>query len=248
MSRSVQQLRSQLFARTPRDRDAYHAAIAERLRPALDVLDVGCGKGHLNPFPWGDHPDVRLVGIDPDPEAQQNPWLAEFHLLEEGKPWAIPDGSVDLVVCRYVLEHVEDPDHFLSEVRRVLRPGGSFVFLTPSRYYPVMVVSHWLPHALHQRILARTKKSAAHDVFATFYRMNSKRDLRRQADQHGFRIESLIQRDFQPADYFDFNLVAFLLNLGLYGLFKLVRLDRQLGASILGVFQAPEALEAQGAA
>lgn len=240
MSDRVQKLRNRLFARVPRDRDAYHATIATHLRPTAEVLDVGCGKGHLNPFPWSDYPGARIVGIDPDPEASQNSCIAEFHLLEDGKPWGMADRSADLVVCRYVLEHVEDPALFLSEVRRVLRPGGRFVFLTPSRYYPVMLVSHWLPHSLHQKILARTKKSAANDVFATFYRMNSKRDLRRLASENGFRIDTLVQRDFQPTDYFDFNIVAFLLNFAVYGLFKLIRLDRQLGASLLGVWIAPK--------
>lgn len=119
MSRTVKDLRARIFASTPRDRDAYHAEIEKHLARGMTVLDVGCGKGHLNPFPWNRHPDVRVVGIDPDPEAGVN----------------------DLAVCRYVVEHVEDPDQFTGDVRRVLRPGGRFIFLTPSRYHPVILAS-----------------------------------------------------------------------------------------------------------
>ncbi len=200
------------------------------------VLDVGCGKGLLNPFPWERHPQVRLVGIDPDPEAAANPRIQEFHLLTPGEPWKVPPDSVDLVVCRYVLEHVADPGEFLGNVHRVLKPGGQLIFLTPSKYYPVMIVSARLPHALHRRILARTKRSAENDVFATFYRMNSKRALRAHARNHGFEVQLLMQRDFQPADYFDFNPGLFVLNLLAYYMGKLLRLDRQIGASLLGVF------------
>jgi len=201
------------------------------------VLDVGCGKGALNSFPWSKYPDVRVIGLDPDPEASCNPHLAEFHQLRPGDAWPCADRSADLVICRYVLEHVEHPGDFLTNARRVLRPGGELIFLTPSRYYPVMVASAVLPHSLHRRILARTKRSAGNDVFATFYRMNDKRALRAQARENGFEVVKLIQRDFQPADYFDFNPVLFTANLAFYAFGKAIHLDRQIGASLLGVFR-----------
>lgn len=236
MSRLVKDIRARLFASTPRDRDAYHGEIERRLAPGITVLDVGCGKGRLNPFPWDRHAEIRVIGIDPDPEAKSNPLVHEFHQMVAGRPWPVPDGTIDLVVCRYVAEHVEKPDDFLADVRRVLKPGGRFVFLTPSRHHPVMWVSSHLPHRLHQRILARTKKSAVNDVFPTFYRMNAKRDLRALARRHGFEIELLVQRDFQPSDYFDFSLPLFGLHLTAYYVGRLLRVDRQLGASLLGVF------------
>lgn len=237
MSEFVRDLRARLFARTPRDRDAYHAEIERRLVPGMTVLDVGCGKGALNPFPWQRHREVRVVGIDPDPEAAANPNIRQFFLLRPGQPWDIEAASIDLVVCRYVLEHVEDPDEFMANVGRVLKPKGRLIFLTPSKYYPVMVASALLPHTLHRKILSRTKRSAESDVFATFYRMNSKRDLRAHARANGFEVELLVQRDFQPADYFDFNAPLFVLNLLAFSIGKLVRLDRQIGASLLGVFR-----------
>lgn len=236
MPSTVERMRARLFANTPRDRDAYHRVIAGCLDGPTAVLDLGCGKGVLNPFAWHEHPEARIVGIDPDPEASSNPNLSEFHLLREGEPWAVADERFDLVVCRYVLEHVADPDAFLTELRRVLKPGGRFVFLTPSRFYPVMLIAHLLPHRAHQTVLARTKKSAANDVFATHYAMNDKRTLRRQAKQYGFEVALLQQSDFQPADYFDFNVIAFTLNLAFFGFCKLFRLDRQIGASLLGMF------------
>ncbi len=41
------------------------------------------------------------------------------------------DASLDLVISEDVLEHVPDPRKALAEVRRVLRPGGSFIFSVP---------------------------------------------------------------------------------------------------------------------
>ncbi|MCZ7618474.1 MAG: hypothetical protein M5U32_09235 [Myxococcota bacterium] len=113
---------------------------------------------------------------------------------------------------------------------------GVLIFLTPSRFHPVMLIASMLPHGIHQAILARTKKSAGNDVFPTFYRMNSKRDLRACARRNGFAVEVLLQRDFQASDYFDFNPFLFGLHLGVYYLGQLLRFDRQIGASLLGVF------------
>src|SRR5207249_81157 len=53
-----------------------------------------------------------------------------------------PDNSFDVVYCRWVLEHVADPIRVLSEMKRVLRPGGMVYVVendvTLNRLYPVM--------------------------------------------------------------------------------------------------------------
>lgn len=86
MSESARRPRERLLADVPRDRDAYHAAIVARVRPKMSVLAVGAGRGVLHPFPWSRYEGVRLIGLDPDADAERNPALSEFHLLEGGKP------------------------------------------------------------------------------------------------------------------------------------------------------------------
>ena len=162
-SRRVKALRERLFGRRLNDWQTYHALIAQRLEPGMTVVEVGPGKGTIAPFPWDQHPGIHLVGLDPDPQAAANPYLDRFELLIEGQPWPVADGSADLVVARYVLEHVADPDDFMTNVARVLRPGGAFLFLTPNRAHPVMVASRLMPYSLHVALLARTKASARTD-------------------------------------------------------------------------------------
>lgn len=62
-------------------------------------------------------------------------WLAEmakkkkiFTYIGQGEELNFPDKSFDLVICNNVLDHVQDTRACLSEIHRVLKPGGSFVF------------------------------------------------------------------------------------------------------------------------
>jgi len=86
------------------------------------VVDVGCGEGfglyHLKANGIGD----RYLGIDASSEAlrlarQVNPGFK----YRKGDIYKLPfkDKSVDLVVCCEVLEHLEDPEAALSELKRV---------------------------------------------------------------------------------------------------------------------------------
>jgi len=98
------------------------------------VLDIGCGTGNLLLALGRDHPDVELVGLDPDHRAlvragrkahRAGVAVSWRHGFAEELPY--PDGSVDRVFSSLMLHHLHDKDALLAEVRRVLRPDGLFV-------------------------------------------------------------------------------------------------------------------------
>jgi ubiquinone/menaquinone biosynthesis C-methylase UbiE len=99
-----------------------------------DVLEVGIGTG-LN-VPFYDKARVRrIVGVDP--AAQMHP-LALRRVKAAGldvelvglsaEKLPLPDASFDSVVCTYTLCSIPNAQNALAEVRRVLRPGGKFLF------------------------------------------------------------------------------------------------------------------------
>lgn len=104
-----------------------------------DVFELGCGGGINQPFY---HVDAvkSYTGIDPHEglldaardEAKAKGWPAD---IRQGIGEAIPfeSGSFDTVVCTFTLCSVQDPKQVLAEMRRILRPGGTALFLEHGR-------------------------------------------------------------------------------------------------------------------
>jgi SAM-dependent methyltransferase len=100
-----------------------------------DVLELGCGGG-IN-MPLYDHSRVKsYAGLDPSPRlldaartaAQAKGIIADIRAgIGEAMPFA--NASFDSVVVTYTLCSVQDQMQALSEMRRVLRPGGKALFL-----------------------------------------------------------------------------------------------------------------------
>jgi len=120
----------------------YYARLAERLLRRAGgrrILDVGCGQGFtLGQLGAG----VDAWGIEVSAYAASR--CAEYapraHVvvgnIEEGIPAGIEAGSFDVVVCRYVLEHLKDPETAMRRCASLVRPGGYFLFSVPNMSSP----------------------------------------------------------------------------------------------------------------
>lgn len=105
------------------------------LGPARRLLDVGCGDGYLMSrlSPLAE----AVVGIDSESRgvALAGRRLEGFRncTVLRGSGYGLPfgGGGFDLVTCTDVIEHLRKPEQVLSEIHRVLRPGGELVLTTP---------------------------------------------------------------------------------------------------------------------
>ncbi|TAK20681.1 MAG: class I SAM-dependent methyltransferase [Chloroflexota bacterium] len=124
-----------LLDRASRRHDAWVADRKARLIGDLagDVLEIGPGTGanfrHVKP-------GIRWIGVEPNPH--MSPYLKRAAAragvtldLRDGTAERLPtpDRSVDAVISTLVLCSVADLPRALAETRRVLRPGGRFVFV-----------------------------------------------------------------------------------------------------------------------
>lgn len=125
------------------------------LVPGHRVLDIGCGTGTLVTLIKRLHPDVDVVGLDPDPKAlaraAKKAARARVSVqVDQGfsDELPYPDASFDRVLSSFMFHHLEagSREKTLREVRRVLKLGGSFHladFVHPEGH------RHGLSHLIH---------------------------------------------------------------------------------------------------
>ncbi len=117
----------------------FHRALAERLIEKYDlrgkdVLEIGCGKGEFLML-LAELGAIRGVGIDPGvrleritgPAADRVKFIADFYSEKYG------DHKVDFLACKMTLEHIPNPEQFVSTVRAGLgdQTGTTVFFQIP---------------------------------------------------------------------------------------------------------------------
>lgn len=162
---------------------AFYVRVDALLEPTMTVLDLGAGRAAwFHDDPCRQRRKLRdfrgraerVIGCDVDPEVRTNPTVHEAHLFDPQGPVPLPDGSVDIIIADYVMEHIEEPERFAAEIERLLTPGGWFCARTPSKYHYVSLISMMLPSRLNDMAIARAQpKRKQKDVFPAFYRLNT---------------------------------------------------------------------------
>lgn len=187
--------------------DQFDAVVQQHLTAESAVLDLGCGRtGGIERF-WR---QARLaVGVDPDRQSLAERKEGMPVLQAGGEHLPFPDGSFDMVVSVWVLEHLEAPENVFAELARVMKPRGHFIFLTPNAMNPLVFgnrlgqVAPWLQQQLVSNVYGRDKG----DTFAVRYRANTTSRLRAIAAATGFKVGEL--RVIANPTYVAFNALLF---------------------------------------
>lgn len=101
----------------------------EELAGRHTVLDVGCGDGQIARALAAQGSEV--LGIDPTQlhiDIANERAGGPTYLLGSATQLPVPDASQDAVVACLVFEHIDEVDAAITEVARVLKPGGQFSF------------------------------------------------------------------------------------------------------------------------
>ena len=165
----------ELWELIPQDRGpppAHLVAFVRGLGRVGRALDLGCGDGRLTAELDAEQltaADVSALALDRARARVAHATLVE---LDPDAPLPLADASFDLVLCAETVEHVRDIQLLLSEIRRVLRPGGRLALSTPA----------------HAPLGRRP------DPLSPHLRQFTRRSLSRLLNEMGFEIRSLRRR------------------------------------------------------
>jgi ubiquinone/menaquinone biosynthesis C-methylase UbiE len=149
------------------------------------VLDLGCGDGLFLPELAAGGAQVRGADRSAIALERASKRAPDVKLHEVGANERLPidDNLVDRVWCCDTLEHVVDTQVVLSEARRVLKPGGRLLIVTPD-------------HPLRARLkIALTGWEDHFDPFSPHLRFYTERSLRAALEDCGFSVESVARHD-----------------------------------------------------
>ncbi len=104
-----------------------HLPVAGKQRPR--VLDLGAGTGSMSQLLAGAGYEVEACDLEPELFQFTGATCRRADLAE---PLPYDDASLDGVVSIEVVEHVDGHERLFREVRRILKPGGVFLFTTPN--------------------------------------------------------------------------------------------------------------------
>ena len=123
--------------------DLYHLEHIQRYQFALpyckgkNILDVACGVGYGS-FYLAQRGAGSVTGVDISEKAIK--WATDHYRLpnlrffcQDARATRFPDDEFDVIVSFETIEHLPDPERFLDEIHRLLKPTGVFVCSSPNR-------------------------------------------------------------------------------------------------------------------
>ena len=167
------------------------------------LLDIGTGSGEI-----ASHLGTRFETFSVD-IVDQRTCRHGYRFLQTAERLPFADASFDVVVSNHVIEHVRDQALHLSEIHRVLKPGGLVYLAPPNRLWPWEVhyrvpLLHWLPVAWFHAWLrwrGRFREEIHLLTFLSLLRMGRRFDIHwvgdricRQPRRYGMNVPPALDR------------------------------------------------------
>jgi 2-polyprenyl-3-methyl-5-hydroxy-6-metoxy-1,4-benzoquinol methylase len=124
------------------------------------ILDIGCGNGDISTY-FASHNDQYGVDVK-DQRRDENHGFQFSRVVSEQLPYE--DDFFDIVISHHVIEHVEDQELHLSEIRRCLKKNGNAYLATPNKTSPLMRGHIGNEQVLHYRQIEPLLKGCGFNI------------------------------------------------------------------------------------
>jgi ubiquinone/menaquinone biosynthesis C-methylase UbiE len=166
------------------DNKLFRKKILEVLKPDDVVLDLGAGSGYVKEMNFRNEAG-EVTGIDLDPGISKNPFLHSFIIGSVYELSALGEKKFDVIFCNSVIEHIDNPEKFVEEISRVLKPGGYFFGKTPNRNHYMPVIARITPLSFHKWFNRKRGRPEEH-TFATHYKLNTASSIKKYFSANGW--------------------------------------------------------------
>jgi SAM-dependent methyltransferase len=123
----------------------YHDLPAHVLAAVADsaglVVDVGCGNGTYVRRLRAARPDLTVLGVDLSAGMLKS--ISAPVVVADASRLPLPDASADVALALHMLYHLPDVAAGVSELKRILRPGGTLIVATNSRSDKIELQTLW---------------------------------------------------------------------------------------------------------
>jgi len=152
------------------------------------LLEVGCGTRSVVGSRLRDQDyQFHLHGLDLDPYAADNEYVDEV-VIADATQMPFKNGSYDIVVSHYMLEHLEDCRQTLEEMSRVVSKNGLMVLVFPNPTAPDSLITRLTPFKFHiffRKVISRLP-DAEKKSFPTFFSFGSVGNVAKWLRENGF--------------------------------------------------------------
>ena len=114
----------------------------------------------------------KLYVADIDPIVLKNRSTHKNLLIKKDKI-PLKDKSVDIIICDWVFEHIENKLKFYGEINRILKKGGTVCSRTPHKFNYVSIISDLLEGSSFKGWLLNKSQPGRRKFYKSFYRLNT---------------------------------------------------------------------------
>jgi len=168
------------------------------------LLDAGCG--HSTVLANEYKKCKEIIGVDLDEAGLNKNELVDKRIVSDITKIPLADKCIDIIVSAWVLEHIAEPEVFIKEIVRLLRPDGYFIFITPNKNSIPGFLNRIIPLSIKDKLAKLFYGRQEGDTFPTVYKLNTRSDILKYTEPCDLRKVKLIYND--DISYLGFNFLT----------------------------------------